>query len=91
MEQTLPYQMRSLTSREAADSMRPYVAGLQAEVLAYIADHGPVTDAQLIAALGNPNSIRPRRVELVAAGYVVQDGTVVQPNNRKAATWRIVE
>lgn len=87
IEQTLPYIAHSPTSRAAAESMRGKSNGLRAKVLEFIKANGPVTDAQIIAALGNPNSIRPRRVELVELKQVHQAGTVLQANNRRAATW----
>lgn len=83
-----PYQAHSDTSREAAESITPKIGSLQAKVLAFIAEHGPVTDPQISDGLGlSPNSIRPRRIELTHAGKVQQYGTVIQPNRRRAATW----
>lgn len=85
---TAPYQRHSETSYEAARSVSKSLGTRQAEVLAYIRSHGPVTDAQVIAGLGRgANGIRPRRVELVRLGQVCQQGSVKQANGRRAALW----
>lgn len=86
-----PYQHRSPTSREAAEAIRPQVPNLQVRVLEFIKANGPVTDSAIIDGLDlAPNSVRPRRIELMHAGVIRQGGTIVQANGRKAATWVIV-
>jgi len=84
---TAPYQTHSQTSFEAAQAIEPKLKGLQGAVLEFIKQRGPVTDSQIIAALGSPNSIRPRRVELVRMGQVREYGWVRQENGRRAALW----
>ena len=88
IEPTAPYQRHSQQSFEAAQQIIPTVHTLRAEVLAYLCDHGPMTDNQIIEGLGkNASSIRPRRIELVREGKVWQFGVVRQANGRKAALW----
>ena len=86
-----PYQRSSPTSREAADAIRSKVPALQQRVLDFIRENGPVTDSAIIEGLGiAPNSIRPRRIELMHLGVIRQEGIVRQDNGRNAATWAVV-
>jgi hypothetical protein len=88
---TLPYQSRSVESREAAESVKPHLSKMQAIVLYAVARLGPITDNGLIDVLGgNASTIRPRRVELERKGHIYKSGTVRQSNGRNAAVWRVI-
>lgn len=87
----IPAQRHSPTSVAAADEIAPHAGGQRAAVLAALRVLGELTDEQIAVHTGlNPSSARPRRIELVAAGRVVQAGTAVTSSGRKAATWRYV-
>lgn len=86
---TLPYQSHSIESREAAESIKAHAQRLRDRVLDLIARFGPITDNEIISALGT-QSARPRRIELERMGLIYKSGTVKQPNGRSAAVWRVV-
>lgn len=70
-----PYQRHSATSRAAANAITDRVTPLQQRVLAYIKNCGGATDGEIAAGLNmNPSTARPRRIELVTAGRVVDSG-----------------
>lgn len=72
-----PYQRHSDTSRAAAEAIKPKRVSLRQRVLDAIRTNGlyGMTDEEIQAATGiSPNTARPRRVELVAAGLVVDLG-----------------
>lgn len=65
------------TSRLAALRARPNSGTQRAKILDFIERRGPygATDEEIQASLGlSPNSERPRRVELVTGGWVVDSG-----------------
>ena len=86
-----PAQPRSPTSVRAAESIAPTAGTLRAEVLAYIAGRGVegATDEEVQVGLGmNPSTQRPRRVELVNKGKVVDSGqTRATRSGRQAVVW----
>lgn len=87
----LPFQKHSDTSREAAEAATPSARTLRARVYAAISLSGPrgATDEELQDALKmNPSTERPRRIELVDAGLVV-DSLRTRPTHagRKAVVW----
>lgn len=68
---TPPFQRHSDTSRQAAISVMPKLGDLHRKVWAYIRDSGGCTDEQGATALAmNPSTYRPRRIELMRAGYI---------------------
>lgn len=72
-----PYQRHSQTSRNAASSAEPTAGTKRAQALAYLRSQGAVgaTDEEMQAHIPmNPNTQRPRRVELVMAGLVKDSG-----------------
>jgi len=82
----LPYQAHSDTSHSAAESMRALAGRLRARVYACIVSHGAagLTDEEIQAELEMQGSTqRPRRVELVRAGLVVDSGL-----RRRTTAWR---
>lgn len=85
-----PYVQGSATSRESAESMEPRSATLRRKVLDYLrrcADGA--TDEEMQRWCNMPaNTQRPRRVELVRAGLVVDSGRTRQTGSgRKAVVW----
>lgn len=65
----------SATSHKAAESIRPKAAALRRQVFDYIATRGwaGATRQEIEAALGiSGNTVRPRVVELVKAGMVIE-------------------
>ncbi len=78
------------TSEAAADAIEPKAGTLRAEVLAAIrAANDGLTDHEMQSALAmNPSTQRPRRVELVEHGLVVDSGrTRCTPSGRQAVVW----
>lgn len=68
-----PYQRHSLTSRRAAARIAPMAHTKRGEVLAFLASCGPegATDEEMQSRMPMPaNTQRPRRIELVADGFV---------------------
>lgn len=90
----LPYQSHSPTSAEAAERAEPRAGTDQALILAalrFAGDYGG-TDEEMQNALGmNPSTQRPRRIELVSVGLVVDSGeTRKTRSGRRAVVWRAV-
>ena len=85
-----PAQRHSPTSVAAAEAITPDVANAcQHRVLAFLEDHGPATDEEIAAGLAmNPSTARPRRIELVRHGLVVEAGTRKTASNRNATAWK---
>ncbi len=86
-----PHVAGSDTSREAADALDGTTTEKDRRaILDYLERHGPATDEQIADALGmNPNSQRPRRLELKDQGLIYEYGRAVTASGRKAKTWRI--
>ena len=84
-----PYQRHSATSKEAAALAKPDASTQRQRVLAHLL-HGPATDEQMQDALAlNPSTQRPRRVELVTMGLVVDSGkTAKTRSGRNAVLWQ---
>ena len=80
----------SATSEEAAESIEGSAATLRLRVLTFIKLYGPVTDEEIANGLGmNPSTARPRRIELVNMGRVVETGERKKnKSGRSAVTWR---
>ena len=80
----------SATSAAAADSLDDATLNrLHRVVLAWLAEHGPATDEEIVAGTGlNPSTARPRRIELVRHGLVVEAGEKKTRSGRKATAWR---
>jgi hypothetical protein len=81
----------SETSIEASEKIAPALRNLQAQVFRVIAMAGPLgaTDEEIILSSGlSPNTARPRRIELVNAGRVVNSGKVRKTRSgRNAVVW----
>jgi predicted ArsR family transcriptional regulator len=84
-----PYVTTSETSREAATSMKGKTANLRSLVLEALRNR-PMTDEQIATSLAlSPNTARPRRVELVRSGHVVEVGKAVTASGRSAVIWGV--
>lgn len=86
-----PAQRHSPTSIAAATAIEPDNASLRGRVLAYLRARGSdgATDEEMQHALGmNPSTQRPRRIELVDAGYVTDSFSKRKTQaNRNAVVW----
>jgi len=86
-----PAQQHSETSVAAAEAIAPVAATLRRMVYDAIAAAGVVglTDEEMLAAVGlPPSSGRPRRIELVRAGLVVDSGKTRRTRSgRSAVVW----
>lgn len=90
----LPFQRHSPTSRAAADSMEPRAGTCLFLVFNHIVQAGwtGATDEEIQETLGmNASTQRPRRIDLVKRGLVVDSGTT-RPTHagRQAVVWRWV-
>ena len=90
-ETVTKFQRHSETSRTAALEIETSAKTLRAKVLGFIrisGDYG-ATDEELQVALEmNPSTQRPRRVELVEKGLVVDSGKKRKTkSNRSATVW----
>jgi hypothetical protein len=86
-----PCQRHSVTSREAADAIKPDASELRRRVLAYLRGRGEdgATDEEMQTGIPMvPNTQRPRRVELVEMGSVVDSGRKRRTRSgRNAVVW----
>lgn len=83
-----PHVAGSPTSHAAAVAIKTAVPTLRDRVYRTIVALGPVTDEEIADALGmNGSTERPRRVELVSAGLIHQEGTKATRSGRQAALW----
>lgn len=95
VEPTPPYVRRSRTSKAAALSMvagaRPHRERVR-DFLAMCGTRG-ATDEEMQSVLGiNPNTQRPRRCELEAAGVIRDSGrTRTTASGRQAVVWVLSE
>jgi hypothetical protein len=89
---SLPFQAHSDTSRNAAITNAENARLQRVRVYNFIAAHPDLTDEGISDGLGEPeNGTRPRRVNLVEYGLVVQSGVVrTNRSGKPAGTWRIV-
>jgi len=89
--QRAPSARGSVTSAQAADSLGPATLNaMQRRVLELLREnpHG-LTDEEMQTRLGmNPSTQRPRRIELVRRGLVVEAGTRRTTSGRMASVWQ---
>lgn len=80
----------SPTSKAAAEEIAASAGTLRALVLQCLKQRGPLTDEEIQQACEMAaNTERPRRIELVKAGLVVNSGgTKLTQSGRKAVLWR---
>lgn len=88
--QRAPSVNGSATSAAAADSLDgKTLNAMQRRVLEHIAWR-PSTDEEIATQLAmNPSTVRPRRIELVRRGLVVEDGARRTTSGRMATVWRV--
>jgi hypothetical protein len=89
--QRAPAVHGSLTSAMAAGSLGPAALNaMQRRVLELLREnpHGLTDEEQQAALAMNPSTQRPRRIELVRRGLVVEDGARKTSSGRMAAVWR---
>ena len=90
--QRAPSVRGSRTSAQAADALTSAMLNAtQRRVLELLREnpHG-MTDEEMQAALAmNPSTQRPRRIELVRRGLVVECGTRRTASGRNASVWRV--
>lgn len=88
---SLQYEMNLSTLHtrgEAEVEIKPSAAKLREQVYDCVRDWGPVTDEQIAQmAQMNPNTARPRRLELERAGRIKAEGYSRTRSGRKAVTW----
>lgn len=84
-----PAQRHSPTSVAAAQSQpRKKIEIDREKILAALAEHGPLTDEEIVERTGlEANTARPRRVELVRAGLVKAVGEGRTRGGNRAARW----
>ena len=90
--QRAPAVAGSATSAMAADSLGPATLNaMQRRVLELLLQnpHGLTDEEQQAALAMNPSTQRPRRIELVQRGLVVEDGTRKARSGRMAVVWRV--
>ena len=88
---TLPFQAHSAISRDAARRGGSLASQARVRVLDAITKWGPLTDEQVANLCEmNPSTARPRRIELMRAGRIVQVGTAKTASGRSAALWSAV-
>ena len=91
--QRAPAVRGSVTSAQAADSLGPATLNaMQRRVYEFLRTCGAfgATDEEMQLALGmNPSTQRPRRIELVRRGLVVEAGTRKTVSGRMAVVWRV--
>lgn len=86
-----PYQAHSITSKQAAESIRPNAGTLRAKVLDLLKTEA-LTDEEIANQLNlSGSTARPRRIELVRAGLVESTGTKPTASGRQAQVWVAVK
>ena len=89
IKMTAPSQPHSETSVKAAELIEPSVGSLQAKILSGLREESYLgqTDEEIALAWElNPSTSRPRRIELVNAGLVVDSGRTRKTISGRAAT-----
>lgn len=84
-----PLPSTAQTRHEAEESIKPSAANLREKVLECIKTHPlGLTDERIAELTGlNPNTARPRRLELEKAGRIVASGVSKTRSGRKAVAW----
>lgn len=89
--ESLPHQPHSATSKAAAEQAKPTATTMRAEVFELLearAEYG-ATDEEIATCCNmNPSTARPRRIDLVKSGEVVDSGrTRLTKSNRESTVW----
>lgn len=88
MEQLdVPYEVGNEASREGAERIAPFVGTARYRVFEFIQKNPGCCDRDIVLTLGmNPNTVRPRRVELERAGLIKPIGLTKTPDKDSEAT-----
>lgn len=93
-ERPAPFQKHSITSISAGESIEPKAGTLRAIVLGFLRGRGDLgaTDEEMQDGAGiGASTQRPRRVELVERGLVVDsEGKRPTRSGRQAVVWKAV-
>lgn len=82
-----PYIHSSATSYAAAQEIDEHLNALQRQVLTRIQDTGGQTDEEIQDYLElNPSTERPRRIELLRKGLILDSGVTRKTKSGRAAT-----
>jgi predicted ArsR family transcriptional regulator len=76
----------------AADAIGASLNALQRSVVSFLrtrGDHGATDEEIAVGLQMNPSTARPRRIELVRRGLVVEAGTRKAMSGRYATAWRL--
>jgi predicted ArsR family transcriptional regulator len=87
-----PAVQSSVTSMAAADAIGASLNALQRSVVSFLrtrGDHGATDEEIAVGLQMNPSTARPRRIELVRRGLVVEAGTRKAMSGRYATAWRL--
>ena len=89
---TAPYVKHSGTSKAAAKEIEPHMTDLQRQLLTWLRNNGPATDREMQGWIPmDPNTQRPRRVELVRLGLVRDTGEKRKTRSgRSAVVWEVI-
>lgn len=87
-----PRHVDTLTSRQAAESIKPTAANYRDQVYRVIRDHGPLSDEAIASRLNMAgNTERPRRRELQQMDRIRPGAApTITHSGRKCLTWEIV-
>ena len=87
-----PYQKQSSTSKAAAKAVEPFARTARYRVWQFIRDNPRCTDQHVQHALTmNPNTQRPRRVELESAGLIRPHGQSKTPRGSEGVAWVVTD
>ena len=87
-----PAVQSSVTSMAAADAIGASLNALQRSVASFLrtrGDHGATDEEIAVGLQMNPSTARPRRIELVRRGLVIEAGTRKAMSGRYATAWRL--
>jgi hypothetical protein len=87
-----PAVQSRVTSMAAADAIGASLNALQRSVVSFLrtrGDHGATDEEIATGLMMNPSTARPRRIELVRRGLVVEAGTRKAMSGRYATAWRL--
>ena len=87
-EPTPEFVHHSQNSQDAAFAIKPRAQSIRERVFELLKIEA-LTDQQIAARLQlDPNTARPRRIELANAGRIIEIGTARTASGRNASLWR---
>ena len=88
----VPYQKQSGASKQAAKNAKVFAPTKRLQVWEFIRDHPRSSDQHIQSGLDmNPNTQRPRRVELESAGLIRPDGQTITPKGSDGVAYVITD